>query len=248
MISREILREIGKSTGLHLYQQEKDYLIKLFLFNFYRKHDNAVFKGGTALRYLYGTERFSEDIDLNLTTTPARFEEEVEGIMKDFQLIGIDCGFIKSESFDKAITCEIWFHGPLYEGNAQTRNKFRIDAGERGGLLREPRWEFIGSEYPETKRQFLVLVMDERELLAEKLDTLMNRKKGRDLYDVWYMIKMGIEPDLDILERKSGKTLEAIEFPGKEIYVRDMGRLTGRLIPYEQVRGDVERALSGLMD
>ena len=50
-------------------------------------------------------------------------------------------------------------------------------------------WEAIPSPYPETSRTFLVQTMHEKELLAEKITALLTRGKGRDLFDVWFLIK-----------------------------------------------------------
>jgi predicted nucleotidyltransferase component of viral defense system len=178
----DTLKEICRKTGLHLYQQEKDYLIKLFLFYYFRRFDNAIFKGGTCLKYLYETERFSEDIDFNIDISPSNFDKQVEIILYEIEMTGINNGYIKKELFEEAYTSEIWFYGPLYKGTKLTRNKFRIDAGKRGGIIKKPRWELIKSEYPETRKQFLIKTMDESELIVEKIITMFDRKKGRDLY------------------------------------------------------------------
>ena len=239
MISRETLKEICRNTGLHLYQQEKDYLIKLFLFYYYRRFDDAVFKGGTALRYLFDTERFSEDIDLNINISPAKFEKQVEAVLSEIELTGINNGYIKKELFEDAYTSEIWFNGPLYRGTKLTRNKFRIDAGTRGGLVKQPKWELISSVYPETKRQFLVKTMDSRELLVEKIISMFNRNKGRDLYDVWFLLKSGLVIDKELLEQKTSIGMNKNKYPSKYEYDRDMKRLTSRVIPYEQVINEV---------
>ena len=239
MISRETLQKLCRNTGLHLYQQEKDYLIKLFLFYYYRRFEDAIFKGGTALRYLFDTERFSEDIDFNINISPRNFEKQVKAVLFEIELTGINNGYIKKELFDDAYTSEIWFNGPLYRGTKITRNKFRIDAGARGGLVKQPKWDLIRSSYPETKSQFLVKAMDERELLVEKIISMFNRKKGRDLYDVWYLLKSGLVIDNDLLKQKEPKGLVLNKFPTKKEYERDMNRLTNRVIPYEQVLSDV---------
>ena len=202
MISRAQLRNIGNRTGLNLYQQEKDYMLKLYLYNYFKKFYNAIFKGGTCKKYLFATNRFSEDLDFNLAISPSKFELQVKKTLKEISLIGIDTGFIKEEKFADSYTCEIWFHGPLYNGTKQTRNKFRIDAGERGGILREPQWQLMHSEYPETRERFLVYTMHEQEMLVEKLVTLQNRKKGRDLYDTWFLLKHGIKVDPDMFHKK----------------------------------------------
>lgn len=257
MISREMLRDISKKTSLHLYQQEKDYLIKLFLFNYFRRYDSAVFKGGTCLRYLYGTERFSEDIDLNLTIHPKQFKKEVEKILKEFENVGVDNGFIKEEVFEEAYTCEIWFHGPLYEGTNQTQNKFRLDAGERGGTLLEPRWILIDSEYPETRNKFLVQSMDEDELLVEKIITLLTRSKGRDLYDVWYLLMSDMEVSAELFEEKWKSLLGEYgiqddfswdSYPSKDEYIEDMERLVPKVVPYSQVMSEVKSQVEDLRE
>ncbi len=221
MISRAGLTDIANRTGLTLYQQEKDYLIKLFLYNYFRRYDSAVFKGGTCLRYLFGTERFSEDIDFNIIVSPSEFATQVNRILKEVKLVGIKSGFIKKEQFKDAYTCEIRFYGPLYKGTNQTQNKFRIDAGKRGGVIKEPRWELISSEYPETREHFLIQTMDEQELLAEKLKTLFERGKGRDLYDVWFLTKIGVKINLDLYYKKGGKKPNLSKIPSKKEYERN---------------------------
>ncbi len=116
MISRAQLASINRFGGMNLYQQEKDYALKLFLFNYFRRFRRAVFKGGTCIKYLFGTERFSEDLDFNLLMPPSDFGGEVRTTLKEMKLAGMMSGFIKEEVFDDAYTCEIWFHGPLYDG------------------------------------------------------------------------------------------------------------------------------------
>jgi predicted nucleotidyltransferase component of viral defense system len=245
MISRETLKDLCRRSGFHLYQQEKDYLIKLFLYNYFRRYDGAVFKGGTCLRYLYGTGRFSEDIDFNITIGPSGFREQVGSTLREIEAVGIDNGFLKEELFRDAYTCEIWFHGPLHRGTEQTRNKLRIDAGKRGGMLRAPRWELIPSEYPETREQFLVQTMDEEELLAEKVRTMLDRRKGRDMYDVWFLLKKNVRFDPKLMGRKGGRRFDASLLPSKREYERDMKKLITRTIPYEQVKKELKVRLQG---
>ena len=130
MISKEQLNEIAVKSGLSLYQQEKDYLLKVFLYHYYQHNDHAIFKGGTCLKYLFGLNRFSEDLDFNIKDVK-KFQEEVKQVLKELELLGIQNYFIKEEIFEDAYICEIGFQGPFYKGTNQTRNKFRIDAGYR---------------------------------------------------------------------------------------------------------------------
>lgn len=245
MISKKQLVELAKKTDLNLYQQEKDYLLKLFLYHYYKKNSQAVFKGGTCIRYLYGLNRFSEDLDFILRNQIKEFKNQVENTLKELNLLDIESYFLKKEVFTGSFTCEIAFKGPLYIAD-KTRNKFRIDAGKRTGIMKKPNWEMITSEYPETGPNYLVLVMDEKEILVEKIIALMKRNKGRDLYDTWFLIKRGVKLDRKLLNKKveqEGLIMNPHNLPTKADYERDMKKLTIQLIPYEQVKKEVEKIL-----
>ena len=247
MISREQLIDIGKTTSLHLYQQEKDYLLKLFLSAYFRLFDDAVFKGGTCIKYVFGLDRFSEDLDFNLLVSPKEFESQVDRTLKEIHLIGIVNYFIKKELFEDAYTCVIGVQGPLYTGTEQTRNKFRIDAGKRTGTIKTPEWRLIPSEYPETRRHFLVRIMNEQEILVEKICSLFERQKGRDLYDVWFLLKKGVEIDAELLYKKKKTKTLSWDLPRQREYERDVEKLTNRIIPYSQVKKDVIQDLKEIL-
>lgn len=241
MISSEYLKQISHKSGLTLYQQEKDYLLKLFLFFYYRRFSTAVFKGGTCIKYLFGSDRFSEDLDFNLRGNPKKFKLEVDSSLKRMNEMGIESRYRKSELFLDSFTCEMNFKGPLFMGKNYSLNKFRIDAGKRMGIILKPKWQVITSEYPETPKKFLVLTLDEREILAEKIIALFSRKLGRDLYDVWYLLKCGIKIDPSLIKRKTKIKFDSL--PEKKEYERDMKKLTSNLIPYSQVKDEVEEKL-----
>lgn len=247
MMSKEQLNKIALHSGLSLYQQEKDYLLKLFLYYYYKHNDHAVFKGGTCLKYLFGLNRFSEDLDFNIKNVK-KFQEEVKRVLKELELLGIKNYFIKEEVFEDAYTSEIGFEGPLYTGTNQTRNKFRIDAGYRSGTLRKPEWKIVKSEYPDTEETIMVLCMAFEEIFAEKIIALQERDKGRDMYDIWFLITAGVRFDKNLLYEKAKRQHVKIKLqcPDKVTYERDLSRLTTRVIPYDQVRKLIEDTLGTL--
>lgn len=241
MISKEELNRIASKTGLNLYQQEKDYVLKLFLHFYYKKYEQAVFKGGTCLKYLLGVDRFSEDLDFNIKKVE-EFKEQVHSTLQRIKELGINHHFIKEEIFADSYTCTIGVEGPLFAGTAQTQNRFRIDAGYRTGTLQKPEWKMIQSEYPETTQNIMAVVMNVQEILAEKVIALVNRKKGRDLYDIWFMLNAKIKLDKNLLKKKAQKEKVILDFSkicSSQEYERDMSKLTSRVIPYEQVKREV---------
>jgi predicted nucleotidyltransferase component of viral defense system len=239
MISKKELIEITKKSELNLYQQEKEYLLKLFLHIYYKKYEDAVFKGGTAIRFAQGLNRFSEDLDFNITK-PNKFEKQVVLVLDEISKIGIHNRLLKKEIFEEAFSCEIAFQGPLYNGTEQTRNKFRIDAGKRMGTMHKPVWTLIESEYPETKGRFTVKIMDMNEILCEKVIALFQRHKGRDLYDIWFLLKSGVILDKKLLKKKLKNIRpDKKNFTTESEYVRDLKYLVPRIIPYAQVKKEV---------
>jgi len=247
MISILELRTITKTSGLTLYQQEKDYLLKLFLYYYYKTFDDAIFKGGTLFKYLYGLPRFSEVIEFTITITPHTFQKQIYSTIKNIQRIGIKTYFLKEETFQRAYTCELGFHGPLYQGSEQTRNKIRIDAGKRTGTLMPTQWRLIQSEYPETTPNFLVRAMHEEELLTEKIIALIERNKGRDLYDTWFLLEKGVLINKELFQQKATSVFTLEHIPSEKEYLRDMERLTNRIIPYDQIILTLEDKLNDLL-
>ncbi len=240
MITKKELLEITKKSELNLYQQEKEYLLKLFLYSYYKKFEDAVFKGGTAIRFTKNLDRFSEDLDFNITISPKKFQKQIELVLKEIKKIGIKNSFLKKESFEEAFTCEIIFQGPLYDGTNQTRNKFRIDAGTRISILKKPQWKVIESEYPETKERFNVKMMSMEEILCEKIIAIFQRNKGRDLYDAWFLLNADVALDKDLLKKKlKNKKLDKRNFTTESNYSRDLKYLVPRIIPYAQVKKEV---------
>jgi len=240
MITKKELIEITKKSELNLYQQEKEYLLKLFLYVYYRKFEDAVFKGGTAIRFAKNLNRFSEDLDFNITISPEEFQKQVELVLKEIKKIDIKNSFLKKELFEESFSCEIAFQGPLYNGTNQTRNKFRIDAGTRTGTLNKPVWKVIESEYPETKERFAMKMMDIKEILCEKVISMFQRNKGRDIYDTWFLLNAGVELDKNLLKKKLKKEkLNKKDFTTEIEYSRDLKYLVPRIIPYSQVKKEV---------
>jgi len=121
----------------------------------------------------------------------------------------------------------------------------------------EPEWKLIDSEYPETRKKFLVQTMAEDELLVEKIITLLTRSKGRDLYYVWYLFMGERKVSLDLFEEKLKRLLEEYglqddfswdSYPSKEVYEEDMERLVPNVIPYSQVKREVKNRIEELRE
>ena len=170
--------------------------------------NQLVFMGGTALRIIYGNERFSEDLDFdNFGLTEENFIDISNIIKNKLELEGY---FLEIRNvFKGAFHCLLRFPKLLqdYKLTGHTEEKLFISLdSESQHFTFDPQWIILNKFDVFTE----IAVMPADILLSQKIFAVFNRprNKGRDFYDfIWYM-KKNISPDLQYLEAKlkqSGK-------------------------------------------
>jgi hypothetical protein len=196
MITKEELREYAKRAGLNLGQAEKDYFQNIILFLIYQDYGRGVvFKGGTALKKCYGLPRFSEDLDFTCLE-----EIDIKKIESGIKRFNLDFE-METKRYPDDIKITFRIRGPLYIGIRQSLCKFIIDLSFREGVILKPEIKTIG-RFLEEIPTFDVFVMQEKEILAEKIRAVLTRTKARDVYDLWFLLEKGAEFDKDLVEKK----------------------------------------------
>ncbi len=195
MISLAELKEYAKVRRLSLGKAEKDYFQNILLYLIYSNHgSDIVFKGGTAISKCYGSPRFSEDLDF---TVRDDFDMALIDGLKRF---GIDFE-LKEKALEREKNVRVLIKGPLYNGEKRSMCSIWLNLSLREQVLFEPQIKTIGRfmyEIPE----FDVVVMDPKEILAEKFRAILTRKKARDLYDIWFLLNRGTPIDIDLVQSK----------------------------------------------
>lgn len=186
-----------------------EFLQHLILQSFYRQNafKYLTFTGGTALRLLYHTGRFSEDLDFSLTEKEdIRLTDLIELAKKDLQMQGI-----KFESYTKdektVFRSDFRFTDILKEfklsplKDQKLTIKFEVDRKPPKGWNKEI--IFVSSPV-----SYSVSVFDLPSLFATKLHAVFYRKytKGRDYYDlIWYLGKQ-VKPNFRLLNNAIKQT------------------------------------------
>jgi predicted nucleotidyltransferase component of viral defense system len=169
----------------------------------------------------------------------------VEGL-KDFGVIAETRNVWDS---DVRYSFDVSFQGPLHDGGDRSKGKVRVDINQRQEEVGTHR-ELVTSPYDDV-RPFVVTVLALDHLLAEKLRALLVRGKPRDLYDIWLLLRQGVEPDLTLVDRKLAlydrewereALEEAIENLRTE-WERDLRPLLPQFVAYEVARERVEALL-----
>jgi len=190
LITKSDIFRISREKGLPAGIIEKEYILSIFLERIAKSDSNLIFKGGTALSKFYlDYYRLSEDLDFTYTGN------EIKNAIEAIHTISASLGYkIKDENeTEGSYTAKIKYLGPL-----QYPNFIKIDISLREKLIFEPRAMTARSFYADVE-PFTIKVYDLREITAEKVRTLIQRKKPRDYFDLWYILK---NKNYDLIEIK----------------------------------------------
>ncbi len=202
MLSYKELEDVAKLKKLSLINIEKDYLQDLILFSIYSDiGKELIFKGETALYKIYKLNRFSEDLDFTLTKRfdIKRFSNK---IISNLMLLNIKCRIKEIKEYRNEINIRLLLNGPLYKGGKETQCFIPLNISIKERILVEPKKEAIISLYKELPN-FEIFVMEEKEILAEKVRAIFTRMKARDIYDLWFLVvKKNIIFDLKLVNKK----------------------------------------------
>ena len=244
MITVEELHEVKEKKKTSLYYAEKEYLQYIFLNAISQYPKNFVFNGGTCLRICYELERASEDLDFSTNLSIKEVKEIVKKCLKDFEFLNIPCKLYVEKEFKDNLRIEARFEAPLFSGKSASTNTLKIDFNKQ--KVKHKIAKVIPKLFSDVPL-FILMVLDEKEILAEKIRTLINRKQPRDLYDVWVLVNKETEIDRGLIREKlkeEKSNIKKIAFPSKEEYERDLKNLVRVLPPYEQVKKEVEKLLN----
>jgi predicted nucleotidyltransferase component of viral defense system len=162
---------------------------------------NLAFVGGTALRIIYKTNRYSEDLDFTLVKKDGyEFDKLTNSLLRELVLRGFNVDFKLNKQKTSVHSIFIKFNDILYQTNLSSLAsqkitiKFEIDTSPPLGF------NTIYSSFIDPF-VFGINHFDKSSLMSGKLNAIFTRKyqKGRDYYDLlWYLIN-GIEPNSNLL-------------------------------------------------
>ena len=183
---------------------EKDYFIELVLFYFSKDSflcEDLVFRGGTALKKVYFPEyRFSEDLDFVIDNNKEIniYEEMIiqilQKISSDYPIKIEKRSMFESDRLQLFIIYDII---PDIRGVKELKldilQDYYIPKHERKGLL---------FSYPEFENKNSVLETYALEsVICDKIGRILDvDDEPRDLYDLWYLLKLDL--DIKILKKE----------------------------------------------
>ena len=203
---RRMLDRYERKTTEDSVRTLREILQEIVLLGLWRSKffDKAAFYGGTALRLLYGLDRFSEDLDFSLLSPSPTFElaRYGESLRDELAAFGFDVrfearqvrteravqsAFLKADTWQQMLVIDSSDSALLDLPRGQVlKIKLEVDTNPPAGFDTEVRYLLQPVPFP-------VRVYTLPDLFAGKMHAVLCRRwkdrvKGRDWYDlVWYV-------------------------------------------------------------
>ena len=178
----------------------------------------ACFKGGTALHLVFNMERYSEDLDFSLTFPFSA--QRILSMTKDI---------LKTEDITDAVVKR---NTVLVEMRQFFRpQNFRVKLEINTDDIVPAELKTMYSEY--VPASFDLQIMRTDYLVAQKIRALLERKKGRDLYDFWFILRTKLPLEVPLISELTGlPQLEVIPRLEKHIVRLSEKQITSDLNPF----------------
>lgn len=232
MLSKRQVEKFSKHFKIDHFTIYREYLQILFLKYFYtlKETDQVYFKGGTAIRLLLDSFRFSEDLDFTSLLEIKEMKRVVDRALKGVQK-EVDVEFKRIDSPSRTFTGKIYQNIEEFSFPLTVRLDFSMR--EEPQFVENSVLEtiFPVSPYPRVSN------LAPKEMLAEKVRAILSRESGRDLFDLWFLLSKKVELDwklvnikMEIYNRKANSQdlIEAIKERSKKEIESDLNKFLPR--------------------
>jgi predicted nucleotidyltransferase component of viral defense system len=205
VITQSEVLKISDQLNVDALVIDKDWILGHFLnamFGFEDIRNNFVFKGGTCLKKCYDEEyRFSEDLDFTLIDSEfmvdSSFINKVITQTEKISGVRLHLKYIKDQVYNdipQGYEIMILYWGANHKPNQKPlpvnrwKTKLKMDISFSEKVLAETNVRVIKHPYSDFEKILnTVLTYSLAEIIAEKLRTLLQRNRARDIYDLYYL-------------------------------------------------------------
>lgn len=188
-MEKDFAFKLAAETGIDVLQVIREEAELIFLRGLFESSlsERIIFKGGTALRLLYGSPRFSEDLDFSVTKGVAavEFGKVVRSI------VASDSRFSIRDLASKYYThlAEVRIKEPWRE----LAFSLKIEVSKRVAVKDETAIAAVLAKSNATNITVITRAYTLEQILKEKLSAIEERKMPRDIFDIWFVSqKLGL--------------------------------------------------------
>ena len=210
MISEEFIIKLAIKWQTSEINVIREYVQHHFLASFYKEKqaNNLYFKGGTALRIIYQSPRFSEDLDFtSIIYSVTTIERLIEEALMQLSYSGIKIDITEA----KPTTGGYFFNSKtrLFSRDINIKLNFVFKKQAKGEA------KVIASVF---LPPYNLISLEQKVLLYEKVTALLTRHKIRDYFDLYFIMRayMGKEAIGDRI-KEATKLIERTNLDFKEL-------------------------------
>jgi len=182
MLTRANLEQFTKQAQTKLENVVREYCQHLFLSYLYQqpRSEQILFKGGTALRFIFHSPRYSEDLDFTGVNITQREAEEIfTNTLADVENTGIGVELEEGKPTTGGYLGIATFQA--YGKNVRVQ----IEVSLRNGKGVKGISSLIENDYIPA---YTLIHLPKEEIIKGKIQALINRRKPRDFYDYFFLL------------------------------------------------------------
>ncbi len=183
MIEAGILRQLSNRCQTTMDNIVREYVQHLFLSFLYqeKRSEALLFKGGTALRLIWRSPRFSEDLDFTGSKISiSQIESLMEAALGKIESEGIKADIEESKKTSGGYLAIFHFETDEYDSGIQIEVSLRREPEEAGVAA------LIQSDL---LPPYILMHLDEGRIAGEKIQACLTRAKARDFYDLYFILR-----------------------------------------------------------
>jgi uncharacterized protein len=184
MISQSALKEFTKKYQTIEPNIFREYIQHLFLSSLYKipGSEKLLFKGGTALRIIYGSPRFSEDLDFSGVGiyNPHKIDNIFISTLSEVEKIGPKIDFSEAGKTSGGYLGILSYKIYDFSETMKFEISLRKTKKEKGEVI-----TIVNDYLP----SYSLIHFDEEALVKEKIAALLAREKPRDWYDLYFILR-----------------------------------------------------------
>jgi len=182
MLTIENLEKYTKQSQTNLDNVVREYCQHLFLSYMYKQpgSEQILFKGGTALRIIFRSPRYSEDLDFTgINIRQSIVEEIFTNTLVDVEKTGIRVELEEGKNTTGG------YLGKAYFFAYGEKIPVSIQVSLRNGKRLKGTTALIENDYIPA---YTLSHLSKEEIIKGKLEALFNRQKPRDFYDYFFLL------------------------------------------------------------
>jgi predicted nucleotidyltransferase component of viral defense system len=172
-----------QTTTLNVIREYCQHLL-LSAWSRQREAERVLLKGGTALRILYGSPRFSEDLDFSGFGIR---QPGIEGLLMEalsaIERVGLEL------TIEEAKATSGGYLGIIRSRVLGTDVRMQLEVSLRHARAIRPSMTLVTSDLVPA---YTLVHLPQELLVEEKLQALLERGKPRDWYDLYFMLRKGL--------------------------------------------------------